>query len=242
MTTSTASTRFVILSEARSGTSLLTETLDSHPEITCHGEVFHPDPAWHFRGSMAEWSTDALLKLRAEKAAFLDRVFDQPDVKAVGFKMWRIQAPDECERLLADGLVSKIILERRNKLSQFSSTLLAHQTGVWNLGADAGDRHLRPAPLVFNAGAFRNFVAFQEDTFAYYRSEAVGPVLNISFSSLVQDGFDRVQDFLGVQGRPLDPQKRRLHGTDILARFQQADHAAIRAELESLGQPGWATE
>lgn len=242
MTRSTDCTRFVILSEARSGTSLLTETLNSHPEITCHGEVFHPDPAWHFRGTMAEWSNDSLLKLRAEKATFLDRVFDQPGATAVGFKMWRVQEPDECARLLADGSVSKIILERRNKLSQYSSMLLAHQTGIWNLSANSGGKKLESAPLVFNARAFRKFIAYQTETFDYYRSQATGPTLNISFSSLVQDGFDGVQDFLGVQRQPLDPQKRRLHGTDILARFQQSDHAAIRAELNSLGQPGWVTE
>ncbi len=39
MTSSTDSTLFVILCEARSETSLLTESLDSHPEITCHEKM-----------------------------------------------------------------------------------------------------------------------------------------------------------------------------------------------------------
>ena len=72
MTTKGDPLRFVVLSEARSGTSLLTETLNTHPEITCHGEVFHPNPDWHFRGDMADWSKDRIIDLRDHETEFLN--------------------------------------------------------------------------------------------------------------------------------------------------------------------------
>src|SRR3982751_3669000 len=47
-------TKFVILTTQRSGSTVLTRTLDKHPEIFCAGEIFleakagvhHPE--WHF--------------------------------------------------------------------------------------------------------------------------------------------------------------------------------------------------
>ena len=45
---------FFILTAPRSGSTVLTRTLDQHPEIFCAGELFHPGddiyhPEWHFR-------------------------------------------------------------------------------------------------------------------------------------------------------------------------------------------------
>lgn len=243
MTNTHSPTRFVILSEARSGTSLLTDTLDTHPEIACHGEVFHPNPEGHVRGTMADHAARDILALREDDVMlYLERVFNQPGVRTSGFKMWRNQAKVICDRLLSDASVAKIILERKNRLSGFSSKLLAHQTGIWNLSADGEKTSPDPEPLVFRAQAFRDFVVYQDEIFQHYRDKTVGPVLDLSFKGLVESGFDAVQDFLGVTRHALQPQKRRLHGTSILSRFREADHPAIKAELDRLGHPDWVTE
>src|SRR5436190_22682658 len=44
---------FIILTAPRSGSTVLTRTLDQHPQIFCAGELFHPSdkiyhPEWHF--------------------------------------------------------------------------------------------------------------------------------------------------------------------------------------------------
>ncbi|WP_071675558.1 sulfotransferase [Nioella nitratireducens] len=237
-----AHVRFVILSAARSGTSLLADTLDSHPQIVCHGEIFHPDPEWHIRGDMAGWSKEDKRALSKDRDNLLDRAFTQPGAKAVGFKMWQNQAPDISDRLLADESVRKIIFERRNKLSQFSSTALAVQTGVWNIGLDGNTRPPKVAPLAFDDAAFHEFLSYQNDVFSHYRATARGPVLDMAFQGLLQDGFGGLQTFLGVKVAPLQAQKRRLHGTDILARFRPEDHDRIRAVLDGLGQADWISE
>ena len=238
----TAPIRFVIFSAARSGTSLLADTLNTHPEVVCHGEIFHPDPEWHIRGNMAGWTKEAKLNLRIDSQELLKNVFHQPGTVATGFKMWRNQESNVCDQLLEDIEVRTIIFERCNKLSQYSSDLLARQTGIWNLSKKDGSQRIRSTPVPFDESKFMSFLDYQRETFSSYRQLARGMVLDISFHNLLRDGFGEILQFLDVPPMFLEAQKRRLHGTDILGRFRQEDHDPIRKVLERIRHPEWEME
>jgi hypothetical protein len=70
-------TKFVILTTQRSGSTVLTRTLDEHPEIFCAGEIFleakagmhHPE--WHFPA----WS------IVGKKQSMLNKVVNQVNLK-----------------------------------------------------------------------------------------------------------------------------------------------------------------
>ena len=70
-------TRFVILTTQRSGSTVLTRTLDEHPDIFCAGEIFHESKAqihhaeWHF----PNW------KLVPGKQSKVNRLVNYPNLK-----------------------------------------------------------------------------------------------------------------------------------------------------------------
>ncbi len=94
-------TRFVILSTQRSGSTVLTRTLDEHPDIFCAGEIFHESkegihhaewhfPAWKIVGGKGSKLNKLVnypnLKWNAVK--HLEKFFaEENTVKAKGFKL-----------------------------------------------------------------------------------------------------------------------------------------------------------
>lgn len=169
--------RFVILSMARSGTSLLSTTLNTHPAVLCHGEIFHKEPKWHLLGNLEHLSNEEKLAIQASPD-FVDRIYAQ-DRPIVGHKMWYDQNPTICSILMADESIFKIIYERENALAQFSSGQLAKATGVWNR-APSDEAKVEDAPMLrFSTSAFENFIHFRTETFDRYRTETRGPVLSL---------------------------------------------------------------
>ena len=233
--------RFVILSLARSGTSLLTSTLNTHPAILCHGEVYHPQPRWHLLGNLSDLSEEEKRALQGEPD-FLQRIYDQ-DRPVVGHKMWYGQNPSVCDALMADESILKIIHERENGLAQFASGKLAQETGVWNLNAGSRATVKQAPELSFSSRAFDQFLAHRQESLHLYRSRSRGPVLNLTYRDLVEGRFDLVLNFLGQRPVDLLPQKKKLHTSDILSRFvANKDRASVLRRLDAIGHPEWVTE
>lgn len=235
--------KFVILSDSRSGTSLLSETLNSHPEIVCHGEVFHPTPAGHIKISQDEASIDELVELRENDSdAFMETIYNRPDARIVGFKMWRNQNAEVCDEIMADESIAKIIYERTNILARFASSRLVKATGIYNLKPGAGRPEKLKAKICFNDQDFNKYARRHHNIFSKYRAESKGPVLDITYQSVVENGFEEVLSFLGVEQVPLINQKEKLHSSSILERFQESDHGTILETIKSFGHPNWIRE
>lgn len=235
--------KFVILSDARSGTSLLSETLNSHPAIVCHGEIFHPTPTYHIKISQEEMAPEDLLSLReSDTQKFVELVYNRPDAETVGFKMWRSQNPEYCDALLNDESVAKIIYERNNVLAKFSSIRLAKETGVWNIRSGASRPKELDKKLSFNTKQFSDHVKRHRDLFDYYRKNAKGRVFSTSYLDIVGRGFSDVLEFLEVSDMELVPQKEKLHSSSILNRFQESDRDTVMQAVEELGHPEWLHE
>lgn len=135
----TACTRFIILSDARTGSNLLQQSLNSHPEVVCFRELFNLDAAYidydveGFDGT----SADDLALRAADPRAFLRlRVFGahEPAVRAVGFKFhyghfWFHE--DLVPALTEDADLRVVHLRRVNMLRSLVSLRIAEQTGEW---------------------------------------------------------------------------------------------------------------
>ncbi|PLL11133.1 hypothetical protein C0V75_17770 [Tabrizicola sp. TH137] len=243
MTLVQAPRRFVILSGSRSGTSLLSETLNVHPEILCHGELFHPTPASHIKRQEGDLSVEEAVALRdRDPIGYLDWALTRPGVAAAGFKMWRSQQDAVCDRLLADEATLKIIYERENVLARFSSSRLVKATGIYNINSERARPGKLNTLVDFNRKAFLGYFDAHRALFAGYRARARGPVLDLTYRDVIETGFSRVLAFLGVAEQALPPQKQRLHSNEILSRFAEADRDAIRKTLAEIGHPEWVSE
>lgn len=141
-----AYSRFIVLGQGRTGSTLLIQALNSHPAIVGFGEIFNfseflnPD-AEPVQFNIDGWSTDqaADRALRSSdfKRFLSERVFcdHDPQVRAVGFKFhyehtWG-NDPSLADYLAADTDLRVIHLTRRNRLRTLVSRNLALKTGRW---------------------------------------------------------------------------------------------------------------
>lgn len=134
--------RFVIVAHGRSASSVLCKALAEHPEIECHGEVFHDTES-------ARWPVDGVqCGLDQDAAGFCRQHVwrpRRPPTTHVGFKLF----PYHCrgshrQYSLWDLLRSRtdiaiVFLERRNLLDAYVSNLRSLRSGVWHVVDDQAD-------------------------------------------------------------------------------------------------------
>jgi hypothetical protein len=132
-------TRFIILSGARTGSTVLAQALNSSPDIICFREVFN------YTLNAIDYSVDGydngsaedLARRTRDPIAFLrERIFcHHPDkVKAVGFKFHYLHFwgfPGLWEALAEDTQLRVLHLKRHNLLRMLLSLRIAESTGVW---------------------------------------------------------------------------------------------------------------
>jgi LPS sulfotransferase NodH len=237
----TAPVRFVILTEARSGSNLLVSLLDSHPNISCHSEVFHRKAVFAkppLRNVTVAWRD-------AHIDETLQTVFSAPsretDIAAAGFKLFYYHKPRLLLRLAADSDVRVIVLRRKDKLAQYASRKISLRTGYWRAQVPARDAQRvvvyrpadepEPARVEYRVlehlghtlfSGFCHFAALR--VLALYRS----PVLLVTYEDLAADRdreLGRVQEFLGVQSTATLTTMQRQNPISTLARFSNPDAA-----------------
>ena len=84
--------RFIIISTQRTGSTLLRTSLDSHPDIRCHGEVFLP----HYGGGQGYYKyvqqqpfgrLGNIIRRKTTVFEYLDRLYAEPGHGAIGLKV-----------------------------------------------------------------------------------------------------------------------------------------------------------
>lgn len=217
-----------------------------HPQVLAHTAIFK-------KTDFAECLHEAFLARHdiagrdGDPLGFARKVLDFSDGRqAVGFKMWYAQSPAACQALMADPSVHKIILERPNRLAQFSSRLFALEQGRNHLARRAaietGQPMPPPAKLCFDEGAFRRHCRAVDMAYRRYRDGCVAPLLDLRFPQITTAGLEEVMDFLSLPRASLGVPTQRINPPDILSRFADRDHAMIHALLDEMSHPDWVTE
>jgi LPS sulfotransferase NodH len=130
--------RFIILSGPRTGSNLLAELLNSHPDIRCFRELFNTDPAIDYgvEGYDGNNASDVALRARAPASFLATRVFTpiETRAKAIGFKFHYQHSffhEGITEAVTADADLRIVHLSRRNLFRQYVSHSLAERTDEW---------------------------------------------------------------------------------------------------------------
>jgi len=178
-------TRFLIACEARTGSNWLCGLLNSHPQVLCHHEVFHPD-ALYYAAGFRDGRLAHLGPLAArdhDPLDFANRLFSADFGRAaVGFKLLAGQAPPLLAQLLADRSVKKLILRRRSRVRAYVSLLRARETGRWaQRSYDGMAVHIEPSALV-------EFAQRYDDWYAGLRAATrTQPVRELVYEDLQQE-------------------------------------------------------
>jgi LPS sulfotransferase NodH len=192
-------TRFVIAAFPRTGSNWLCGVLNSHPQVICHYEVFHPK-AVYYAHSFPEWRPQlrwTLERRDADPRGFADWLYaSHYGHAAVGLKLMHGHAPEVAAELLRDPSVRTIVLRRRNRVRVFLSAKRATAAGKFTQVSYDGMR------IALDAGELQEFCAEYD---AYFdgvgRLVAGKDVLRLSYEELFDDG--RVGEVLSFLG--LDP-------------------------------------
>lgn len=132
-------TRFLILGEGRTGSNLLVQALNSHPEIVCFREVFnwtHKRIDYQVAGYEEFATRDRGMRKEQPLQLLRERIFRDwpPPTLAVGFKLHYGHAfgyEGLEEALVADQDLRLIHLRRKNMLRTYVSLMLAQRSGEW---------------------------------------------------------------------------------------------------------------
>jgi len=187
--------RFVILAPARSGSTMLMQRCQSHPQLRCYGELLNsslhsfPDPARHLRRQA--WN------------------HHRNTIRAVGFKLlyshYARLRDDLLPILCGDAPLPIIRLERRDLLAMYLSWVRTQETGVYHV---TDPRHLTAPPArridLVDLERFLHDHHGRCDLAA--RDLAGNPVLDLVYEDVLADptASDRaICDFLGVPHKPL---------------------------------------
>lgn len=231
--------KFIVFATARSGSSFLTTSLRSHPDILCHGEVMHPRLfARHVRGSVGDMLEPE--QINSDPVAFANTILSVSDNnKAVGFKIFPTHAPQSHDELLGDETIRKIILKRHNLLAAFSSLRLARATGRWNAKKE-GVAPKATVPFIHD-----EFETYRQRVESYYRKIddlCAGPRIDLSYEDhiLAQD-VSSALDFLDVdRSVEVSSPKKKLYGRGIAERFD--NRSEVLDHLKAIGRSEWAYE
>jgi LPS sulfotransferase NodH len=203
-------TRFAILTYQRTGSTLLMDALDSHPEVMCHGEVFHPDAVWYTKAypRWSEEATRAVAERDADPRGFLERLYaDDFGHAAVGFKLMPGHAAAFAPALMRDQSIAKIVLRRENRVRVFVSNVRAATIKNWNaVPYDGLAIHVDHEELQEFARLY--------DAYYYWIDACLEGqrVLRVSYESLFSPArLERLLEFIRVDPDPfqLSPTKQR---------------------------------
>lgn len=189
-------TRFVVLSQPRTGSSLLCGSIRWHPQILMHGELLN-------RYYGAEFPHAGADRIRAAMG-----ITTHP---AVGCKLHACQPNPDCaeweaawDELYADPMIKVVHLTRGDTLAQFASWKIAQQLDRWGDQTDVAQRpviRIDPGELAWFCRW--NALAYQVRLARLQRHV----LLSVTYEMLRdewQATVDCVLRFLGVDLMPLD--------------------------------------
>ncbi len=232
---------FAIVSVPRTGSSVLTAALRSHPDIFCQGEIFHPDADEHIFGE-ARCKVDLSLRTRNPIVFVSDILSFSEGRRWIGFKIFFGHNNDALAFILKNPAIKKIVLKRTNLLATYSSLELAKRTSVWNTryGGNSGPPRLR-----FDRRAFQRYCQGIEDVYRYYETtlaESEQRYLTLEYDKHILNWDPTpVFRFLGAaQNTPVTTELKKVNSFDIVSRFE--NQADLLKFLRESGHEHWATE
>jgi hypothetical protein len=205
-------TRFVIVTSARTGSTLLTRSIGQNDKAIVYGEIMRREDLFPPRfGQLSD--SDHLF--REDPARFLEKcVYHKYPTKivAVGFKMFYVHAPRDTQwgravwGYLAGRTDLRVIhLRRRNLLAALTSLKKAAETDQWVNYSGAAQQNALPLDFEDTRASFEQSMAWEKE----FAELFVGhPTFDLYYEDLTADfsaQMGGVQEFLGLPVRDLTP-------------------------------------
>jgi LPS sulfotransferase NodH len=217
-------TTFIILCAARTGSTMLRQLLDSHPEVCCYGEIMASAVTPDHWESAARIRRKVLERYPQGPRQFLREFGTDPaECKAVGFKIKYEELVRADYAWLLDWLtdhreVRVIHLRRENRLKRLISEMIATRVhGVFNVQSE---RDLPAAAKVRLTAAecLDDFARTEAREASFRESFRDHAMLETTYEAVVgnRDGVrERMAHFLGVAPAHLTTPTLKINADDV---------------------------
>lgn len=243
--------KFMISCTARSGSSMLSTLLNSHPRVLCHGEILaapheSAGPYHELRKQgtdVDEWLRD--YRQEHPGAYLYDVCFNPAGHQSVGFKFKMEESLADAYKSFRDLLVAdtdiKIIhLQRKNILDKYVSLQMTKQSGVFSIRSSSQRPKLSPFAI-----DIPDFIAFVRKDRQRYESAIElfkdHPCLHVTYEELCEsrpEALAKVQDFLELPQADLATMMVKVikKNTDLVLNLDEVREALA---AEGNGGYGW---
>jgi len=190
-------TRFVMLTDARTGSNALSGALHTHPAIYSDLEIFHSQRIF---GHQLDHETPA--ERDADPFSFLIRHEAnarsiKPAAYIYGFKLFLDHNDAIKNNLIADRSWKKVLLARKNTLDQFISLIIALKLKHWATHV-AFDK---TAKVEIDLDAFLDFHKHKSDSFENTRKALKknnADWIDLDYADVAHGNFTPLLEFLGA--------------------------------------------
>lgn len=207
-------TAFIVLTDPRSGSSMLIQSLRAHPRIVSFGELFHRRHIGFNTPGFVNRNRTLQSWRNRHPAEFMERMVYRgygEAVQAVGFKVFHLHLDLPKLEPLRTYLMQKpelrvICLRRTNLLRAFLSRTISASSGV--SGIDSPARRSRLRVRLERADCLKYFEKRSRQWTEYDEAFRSNPLHSVTFEALVTafDGeMERIQRFLNVDTTRLTP-------------------------------------
>ena len=232
---------FAIISEARTGSTVLSHKLGLLEGVGCHGEIFHPDKIH----SGLEGHPDISVR-QQDPVGFLHTMMNlayeqKGQSPLMGFKLF-FDHNQVIKNFLIDQKIPIILLERDNKLAQYSSLKIARKTGKWHskqkLSKAQEEENERKGKKVsfsmleFLAFSIRSRFRFQGAINLLNKQHA--PYLHVTYESMFNDNnWLKILGFLKIQSETTKTSSNleKQNSEPLLERFSNPKYTEFCCKL-----------
>ncbi len=240
--------RFLILTHQRSGSNLLTTTLNTHPHVVCDNELFHKKETYFGIGERSYLVSPWIRAIRDfSPDEFVDTYIYGPhagQVRAVGFKIFvthyqNARFKGAIDRILNSQQLSIVRLSRINKLDTILSEVVALKSGRWI--ARVEDTPVDQPVFIDPDYCLHKFLEFELEDKIFDEICENRNHISITYEELFAN-FDptiqKVTDFLSVEAVPLYPiiTKQRKNKT---LEESITNYASLKKRFESSKWQGY---
>lgn len=241
--------RFAIICRGgRSGSNLLVNILNQHrpQRILCHSEIFHPKMI----GITGDLKIECTVEQRDQDPLGLLETLEQeslaahPRLYAYGLKAFTNHNPTAVDHIIRSGAYRVIYLCRENLLAQFSSRLIAMQTGEWAKWNKTGD-DTEPTKIEFDEKQYEEYLKYIRKHAQRVESmldESDTQWKRVTYKGVANgDDWDPIGELLCVER--LNPKQvglKKQNTSTVLDRFTNPDD--VVTYLNQIGHPEWAEE
>lgn len=228
---------FVIVSEPRTGSNMLVSKICSTGEVLCHAEIFHPDRIYI---KLQKDKIPTIEERDQNPILFLDKIVkltkEIHHKNTIGFKLFFNHCSTMHNFVLSNKL-PVILLERKNKLAQYSSQKKARATDAWT---SKQTKKNHSSKIKFSIIEFSLYLYRSRYRYFCYKRKILQfgiPYIHIYYEDIAIDkDIDKVCDFIGINF-VMDKIKsvyEKQNSSELFAAFSNARYALNCIKMLSL--------